>query len=277
MRLGGKVTPTETTPESWVAAVQAKGYRAAYAPVGLDADTPTVAAFRRAAEAADIVIAEVGAWSNPLDSDPTKRQAALAKCKAGLRLADALGARCCVNIAGSRGARWDGPHPANLSEETFTMIVRDVQEIIDTVNPVTSTYSLEPMPWIFPDSMQSYARLIEAIDRPHFGVHYDPVNMINSPARYFYNADLIREFVAGLGQQIRCVHLKDIALRDTLTVHLDEVTPGQGALAIDVLLRELNQLDADLPVMLEHLPDDATYDAAAAYVRDVAAKEGIRL
>jgi hypothetical protein len=39
----------------------------------------------------------------------------------------------------------------------------------------------------------------------------------------------------------------------------------------------LDALDADLPVMLEHLPDDAAYDAAAAHVRGVAAKEGIRL
>src|SRR5215216_1186337 len=107
MRLGGKVWPLDSTPAAWVAAVQAKGYRAAYAPVGPDADAATIAAYRRAAEAAGIVIAEVGAWSNPLHDDPAQRQAAMDKCIAGLRLADALGARCCVNIAGSRGARWD--------------------------------------------------------------------------------------------------------------------------------------------------------------------------
>src|SRR3712207_6778578 len=107
MRLGGKVWPVTPTPEAWMAAVQAKGYRAAFCPVGPEADAATIMAYRRAAEAANIVIAEVGAWSNPLDSDPVKRQAALEKSMASLRLADAIGARCCVNIAGSRGARWD--------------------------------------------------------------------------------------------------------------------------------------------------------------------------
>jgi sugar phosphate isomerase/epimerase len=277
MRLGGKVTPAAPTPQAWVAAVQAKKYRASYAPVGLDADAATIAAYRRAAEEADIVIAEVGAWSNPLDDDPVKRRAAMEKCVASLRLADALGARCCVNIAGSRGARWDGPHPANLSEETFALIVRSVQEIIDTAQPRQSVYALETMPWIYPDSVESYERLIEAIDRPHFGVHFDPVNMINSPALYFENAKIIRDFVAALGTQIQVVHLKDIKLQDKLTVHLDEVAPGEGALAISVLLCELAGLDADLPVMLEHLPDDAAYDAAAAHVRRVAAQEGIPL
>ena len=277
MRLGGQVKPVAATPEAWVAALQAKNYRAAYAPVGLDADAVTIAAYRDAAFAADIVIAEVGAWSNPLASDVTQREAAMTKCKSSMRLADAMGARCCVNIAGSRGARWDGPHPENLSNETFAMIVRTVQEILDQVQPTHAVYALETMPWIFPDSVASYARLIEAIDRPHFGVHFDPVNVINSPARYFDNAQLIREFVAELGPQIRAVHLKDILLQDTLTVHLDEVAPGEGGLALDVLLGELATLDADLPVMLEHLPDDAAYDRAAAHVRRVAQQVGVEL
>jgi sugar phosphate isomerase/epimerase len=257
--------------------VQAKGYRAAYAPVGLDADSATIAAYRRAAEAADILIAEVGAWSNPLDTDPVARQAAMDKCIASLRLADALGARCCVNIAGSRGVRWDGPHRDNLSDETFDLIVNTVQEIIDTVQPTQAAYTLETMPWVLPDSVASYENLLNAINRSGFGVHFDPVNLINSPARYFYNADLIREFVAELGVYIRSVHIKDILLREKLTTHLDEVAPGDGGLALDVLLRSLSRLERDLPLMLEHLPDDAAYDAAAAHVRRVAAQEGIAL
>lgn len=277
MRLGGKVTPSAPTPEAWVAAVQAKGYRAAYAPVGLDADSTTIASYRRAAEAAGILIAEVGAWSNPLDANPVVRQAAMDKCIASLRLADALGARCCVNIAGSRGTRWDGPHPDNLSDETFDLIVNTVQEIIDSVQPTQTAYTLETMPWVLPDSVASYENLLNAINRSGFAVHFDPVNLINSPSRYFYNADLIREFVAELGPNIRSVHIKDILLHEKLTTHLDEVPPGAGGLALDVLLRSLSRLERDLPLMLEHLPDEAAYDAAAAHVRRVASQEGIAL
>lgn len=269
--------PAAATPEAWVAAAQAKGYRAAYTPVGIEADVATIAAYRRAAHEADIVIAEVGAWSNPLDSDPVKRQAAMEKCIASLRLADALGARCCVNIAGSRGPRWDGPHPDNLTGETFNLIVRTVQEIIDSVKPTQTVYALETMPWVYPDSTKSYAALVHAIDRTAFGVHFDPVNMVNSPERYYYNGDLIRDFVATLGSEICSVHVKDILLHDKLTVHLDEVPPGEGGLELKVLLHELSLLDPDLPLMLEHLPNDEAYDAAAAHVRRVAAAEGITL
>ena len=53
------------------------------------------------------VVAEVGAWSNPLSPDETTRTAAVELCKRRLALADRVGARCCVNIAGSRSENWD--------------------------------------------------------------------------------------------------------------------------------------------------------------------------
>ena len=277
MRLGGPLFQTHTDPAGWVAALQAKGYRAAYCPVKPGASAAEVAAYRQAAAAANIVIAEVGAWSNPISSDPAERRAALDKCKAGLQLADEIGAACCVNIAGSAGSRWDGPHPDNLTGATFARIVDSVREIIDAVNPVRTFYALETMPWIFPDSVASYDRLVRAIDRPRFAVHFDPVNLINCPERYFHNPALIREFVAKLGPHIRSCHIKDIALGQKLTVHLDEVRPGLGALDYQTLLRELRGLEPDLPIMLEHLPSAEEYDLAAQHVRAVAAQEGIDL
>jgi len=277
MRFGAPIFQPYAEPAAWVAAVKAKGYTAAYCPVKTDADPALITAYSQAAQEADIVIAEVGAWSNPLSPDPTERAAALEKCKASLRLADRIGARCCVNIAGSRGAKWDGPYPADLSEATFALIVATVQEIIDAVQPQQTVYSLEAMPWMYPDSVESYQRLIDAIDRPSFGVHFDPVNLVNSPQRYFQNAALIQEFVAKLGPAIRSVHLKDTRLDQRLTVHLDEVRPGLGGLDIPVLLRELNQLAPNLPVMLEHLPNETEYDLAAAHVRGIAQSEGIPL
>jgi hypothetical protein len=60
-------------------------------------------------------------------------------------------------------------------------------------------YTLETMPWMYPDSTDAYLRLLRAVDRPRFAVHFDPVNLISSPQRCFCNADLIRDFIARLG------------------------------------------------------------------------------
>lgn len=277
MRLGGPIFAKTDSPESWVKAVSSAGYRAAYCPVGPEADGGAVAAYAAAARKADIVIAEVGAWSNPLSPDAATAKAALEKCKASLALAERIGACCCVNIAGSRGRKWDGPDAADLTDGTFDRIVAMVRDIIDTVKPTRSFYTLETMPWMYPDSPDAYLRLIKAIDRKAFAVHLDPVNLVSSPQRYFATGRLIEECFAKLGAHIKSCHAKDILLRDNLTVHLDEVRPGQGNLDYPAFLRGLNRLGADIPLMLEHLPHEDEYRTAAVHIRTVAAQEGISL
>ena len=87
MRLGGPVFVQDITPDRWIAALKQAGYGATYCPVSVGVDTPTLKAYVKAAEKASIVIAEVGAWSNPLSSDEATRKAAVDKCKANLALA----------------------------------------------------------------------------------------------------------------------------------------------------------------------------------------------
>ena len=83
--------------------------------------------------------------------------------------------------------------------------------------------------------------------------------------------------LARLGPAIKSCHAKDTILRQQLTVHIDEVRPGLGTLDYPALLHGLVQLDPDMPLMLEHLPSQEEYRAAAAYVREVAHQEGIAL
>ncbi|NLG52250.1 MAG: TIM barrel protein [Chloroflexi bacterium] len=277
MRLGAPLFREYHDPAAWVQALQEKGYRAAYAPVGLDADDVTVQAYALAAKQANITISEVGAWSNPLSPSEDIRNAAIERCQRSLDLAERLGARCAVNISGSLGELWDGHHPLNLTEETLDMIVQVTRQIIDAVKPRRAFYTLETMPWMYPDSTDSYVQLLRAIDRPAFAVHFDPVNLICSPQRYYANGALMTEFVDKLGPYIKSCHAKDILLADRLTTHLDEVRAGLGNLDYRTFLRQLNRLEPDLPLMLEHLPTEQDYDLAAAYVRQVAAQEGVNL
>ena len=157
------------------------------------------------------------------------------------------------------------------------MIVDLVRDIIDSAAPKRTFYTLETMPWMFPNSVDSYLELIRAIDRKHFAVHFDPVNLVCSPQIYFRNGDLIRDFIKRLGSRIKSCHAKDIILRDGLTVHLDEARPGTGALDYRAFLSGIHGLGGDIPIMLEHLPGAAEYAAAAVYIRKTASKMGISL
>jgi sugar phosphate isomerase/epimerase len=277
MRFGAPVYGDSSDPGRWCELLRQHGYNAAYCPVDKTADETTVRAFRQAAEAADILIAEVGAWSNPMHPDAVKRLEAIEHCQCQLDLAERVGARCCVNIVGSCGEPWDGPHPDNLTEETFDLAVETTRTIIDAVKPKRTFYTLEPMPWMYPDSPENYLRLLHAMDRPQFGVHLDPVNMICSPQRYFGNTAFLQECFSLLGPYIKSCHAKDILLAPKLTTHLDEVRPGLGILDYATFLRELDRLDPDTPLMLEHLPTQEEYAEAAGYVRAVAKQVGVTL
>jgi sugar phosphate isomerase/epimerase len=274
LHLGGPLFEKYKDPEDWIAALRKLGYCAAYCPVEVKASDAEVKAYEDAAQKAGIIIAETGAWSNPISPKEAERKAALEKCQQQLALADRIGARCCVNISGSRGEIWDGPSPKNFTQETFDMIVETTRSIIDAVQPKRTFFALETMPWAYPDSPDSYLRLFQAIDRKQFGVHMDPVNLVCSPQRYYANGPLIREFFEKLGPHIKSCHAKDILLQEKLTTHLDEVRAGTGGLDYATYLKELNKFPG-VPLMLEHLTKAEDYDQAAAYIRSVAKNEGL--
>jgi len=278
IRLGGPLYKKYNNPDEWIIALNELSYRAAYCPVGLDATSHEIKAYKAAAQKANIVISEVGAWSNPIDPDLKKSKASIEKCINSLKLADEIGANCCVNISGSRNpGQWAGPHKDNLTPETFDLIVETTRKIIDAVKPGNTFFTLEAMPWSYPDSVESYESLIKAIDRKQFGVHLDPVNLVTSPQIYFKNGELIKNAFMKLGPFIRSCHAKDILLLDDkVTPYLPEVRAGLGNLNYAIFLKELAKLK-NIPLMLEHLNSADEYHKAAEYIRSVGGENNIKL
>src|SRR4030067_930229 len=80
IRLGGPVFGKFDGPHAWARAVKDLGYSAAYCPVGAAEKDDVVSAYADAAKNAGIVIAEVGAWSNPISPDEKERSDAQEKC-----------------------------------------------------------------------------------------------------------------------------------------------------------------------------------------------------
>ena len=268
MRLGAPLFKPSDDPDSWISALAYHGYTAAFCPLK-DLNDPNLAqAYADAATQNNIVIAEVGAFgNNPISPDDSIRKQGIENCQNKLALADAIGARCCVNTSGSRAEGWASPHADNYAPETFDLIVESVRTIIDAVNPTRSFYAIEMMPYMLPDSPESNLDLIKAVDRKQFAVHFDPVNIVNSPHRYYNNGALIRDCFKILGPYIKSCHAKDILLHDKLTTHLDEVRPGLGNLDYTTFLHEIDKLDSDMPLMIEHLKGEEEYAKAAEHIR----------
>lgn len=115
VRLGGPIFLRSANPAELAREHRRLGYSAAYCP---DTKLDDAARVERAFAAENVVIAEVGAWRNMLDPDPAKREQNVNYVIERCALADAVGARCCVDIAGSFNPEiWYGMHPKNLSKE----------------------------------------------------------------------------------------------------------------------------------------------------------------
>lgn len=274
IRLGAPVSGDFKDPADWARAHKSLGYSAAYCPVQPGAEESLIKAYRAEAQKSNIIIAETGVWNNLMDPDEAKRKENLQKNIDSLRLADQIGAHCCVNISGARGAIWDGPYPGNYEADTFNLIVETVRKIIDEAKPVSAFYTLEPMPYMLPDSPDTYLQLIRAVGRKQFAAHLDPVNMISSPQRYYGNSGFLKECFKKLGPHIKSIHAKDILIMPELTIHLEERRPGLGELDYVTFLQEASKLK-DVPFMLEHLKTQEDYRLAAEYVRKSGNKAGV--
>ena len=278
MRLGGTVAGQWKTPEEWEKLLVASHFRAITAPFTCETPRNEIDAYRAIAARHDVMIAEVGVWRNLMDPDPALAAQNTAFAKRQLALADELDIPCCVNIVGTASsAGWDAADPSNFTPETYERIIRSIREIIDEVQPVRAFYCIEPMPWMVPDSPDSYLQLIRDVDRAQFAAHLDFINMINCPRRYLAPESFIEECFAKLAPYTKSTHLKDTRMHPTrLTTLLEECSPGEGTLDFTRVLRILERyLPADAPVLLEHMQTFEEYAAAYDYVAKKAAQAGV--
>jgi sugar phosphate isomerase/epimerase len=276
LRLGAPAFAKEEDPEELALAHRKLGYRAAYCPGVALNDTARIQALSAAFARHDVVIAEVGRWVNLLDADAEKRKQNLQTVTEGLALAEAIGARCCVDIAGSfNPTSWFGPHPDNFTAKFFDAAVENARKIIDAVKPVRAKFCYEMMGWAMPDSPDRGLKLIKAVDRKAYAVHLDPCNLVNSPERYYRNGDLLNECFDKLGRWIVSCHAKDLTWDVEMNVHFREVCPGQGCLDYTTFLKRLARCASPPPLMIEHLPGAADYLRARDHILDVGGKAGV--
>lgn len=270
MLLGISSRLEHSSPEEWAAKHKALGLKCVNFPVDYLAGEETYMAYKAEADKAGLVIAEVGVWRNTMAADLQERARWIDYAVNQLRMADRIGAICCVNVVGTPyGPRWDGGYRGNFSTELWDNAVAMIQEIIDTAQPEHAKYCIESMPWMIPSSPDEYLRLIEDVNRPQFGTHLDVVNMITSPERYFFNERFLDECFAKLKGTICSCHLKDILLKEEYTFQLQECACGEGTLDIKHYAALANAENPDMPMIIEHLTTDEEYAASVRYVQNL--------
>ncbi len=269
MRLGTSSPLAHSSPEEWATNQVKLGSRCVNFPLNCEDPEEKIIAYRDAARRYDLLIAEVGIWRNALAADPDERKKNIDYCAGQLRLAEFIGARCAVNVAGAFGPRWDGHYRENFSDRAWKETVDMVREIIDTADVKNTYFTLEPMPWMIPTGPDEYLKLIDMVDRDRFAVHMDIINMTNSAQRYFNAEEFVDEVCEKLGKMIRSCHIKDVHLAEEYTFRLEECAPGKGEFPLRYYAEKMSSIDPDMPVILEHLNTDGEYIEYMAYLKEV--------
>lgn len=258
-------------PDAYVAECRKHGFRAAQAPDHRLGASDDLCRIRKACDQADVVIAEIGGWSNPLDPRPDERRNAINLTCEALAVADELGALCCINIAGSfDAAKSYAPHPDNFTEMGFDAVVQWVTAVLKEVRPRRTKLTIESSPWTPIDSPNAYARLLQAVDDPALAVHIDPVNFVLDAHTYFSTADLLNDVFDRFGPRIIACHAKDIIQGDPKTIQMTETLPGQGVMDYPTFLKCAHAVSPEMPLIIEHLSSEEEYTQAATYIRETA-------
>lgn len=276
MRIGVGTTLPHENPHEWARLLHDWGCTTAVCPVDATASSGVRDEYLREAQRYGLSIGEVGVWRNVMSPEPQERDAAISYAEAQLALAEAIGAGCCLNISGNAGpGGWDQYSPENYSEESYERLVETTREIIDAVHPTRTYYAIECMPWMLPDSPESYLRLLADINRPQLRVHLDYTNMVNGVPRWRHLRQFIQECFTQLGPHIVSVHAKDIRLDGALPVTIGETQPGTGSVDFALVLRLAAALPGDTTLYTEHLDTIEEYRDAVAFLRRTASEAGI--
>lgn len=268
MYLGLSSSLKHSSPKEWAETHKTLGLKSVVFPVDCNAGEKLIDAYKEEAEKHGLLIAEVGIWRNTLAADMAEREKWIDYAIRQLKMADKIGAACCVNVVGTPyGPRWDGGYRQNFSQELWQLAVKMVQRIIDEAKPVHTKFSIESMPWMIPSSPDEYLRLIKDVNRKEFGAHLDVVNMITSPERYFFNDKFLEECFSKLKGKICSCHLKDIRLKEEYTFQLQECACGQGTLDLELFAKLATAENAQMPMIIEHLSTDEEYLESLKYVQ----------
>ena len=268
MRLGMNFTVPHETPEEWAVYLEEHGFKAASFPVDYTVPVSLIDAYVRQAAVHDILIAEVGVWTSPWNTDPEEAAKGKERCLEQLRLAEYIHARCCVNVSGAAGPGWPLCYRENYSSELYEKNIEFIQYLLDTVKPAHTCYTLETMQWMIPWSSEQYLQIVKDVNRSSFKVHLDPFNLINDPYKYTHQKELIDEAFELLRDHMVGFHVKDILLDTGITVSIHETQIREGSFDHSYYLKKIDSLgDPDMPVLIEHRPEASDYEKALAYLK----------
>ena len=235
------------------------------------------AEIKAACKRLDVVIYEVGGYTNlvtPEERDREKNLAGLAHC---LEMAESVGCPMVGTVAGCRDPKYlINVHPENWSPATWNLLVKSIRQVLRDTAGMKAVIGMEAQITTIIDSPRAHLRLMEELGNERVRVNLDPTNMI-ALHNYYNTTELLHECFDLLGENIMGCHAKDpYIIPDRQTVLVQEVCPGKGVLDYRTYLTLMSRLKWPRALEPEHITDEE-YPEAKAYIERMASEAGVKL
>jgi len=222
----------------------------------------------------DIVIGEWGMWDNLMTEDSDLRRQRIRTLQTILAKADAMNVTCVATYVGTRDPSDHSlaPHSWMFTDQCKAEFQDVVLHILDGLVLNHTRYVVKPSSNTFFYRPQAIREFVDAVDHPCFGVHLDPVSMIDHDS-FFKTTQLIHEAFDLLSDRAWSVTLKDIRWDFNHSfMKWDEVPAGEGVMDIDTLIKRVALFPEDTPCLCEHFATEDDYAEHFRHLHDFAAK-----
>lgn len=224
------------------------------------------------------VVQATGYNPNLVHPDEDVRQAELARLRRAFAAAEDLGAEMVLTGCGSlHPDHFYGPHPGNHTDAARDRLVASLATAGRWAADHGIVLALECHVLTTLDTPERIAAVIDAVGSEAVRANFDPVNLLGDLPSVYASGAAMRRMWEVLGPRYApSAHVKDIAPRPGLVVHLDEVPPGEGLLDRTAFFEVCRGLGHDAALIVEHLPAGAV-ESALRFVAAEAQEAGISL
>jgi sugar phosphate isomerase/epimerase len=217
-----------------------------------------------------------GFWQNLVTPDETERAEAVRVLQGAIRLAGWMGCRGIDTGPGSMNPR--GPwfaHPANWTASARRQLVKSLKECAPAAEDSGVLLSMEGHQLVTLESAEVTAEILDEVDSPWVKSDYDSANWITLKEVFDTGRAVNRHFDV-LGRHIVSCHAKDIWVEDKLSIHLQDGCPGRGQMDFRTVLRRMEALSPEYPVLPEGCVTEEL-PAVVALFRGLADELGITI
>ncbi len=239
-----------------------------------DYDTAYATQIRNAMEDEGVRIAILGCHINPIHPDPEARELDLERFSLSLRMAPAFGCKIVSSESGSANSDCSYT-PETYEPIHFDELVQSTATLVEAAEKAGTVACYEGGQHTL-NTFSRIERLLKEFPSPHFGLLFDPVNLVpptgipepDGSVRWKPSAEAQKRFIGDaldrFADRIVAVHIKDYRMRED-GLRTGGMPAGKGVLDWTLAFRMFKEYGIRAPMTLENC-GPADVPVALAYL-----------